>query len=256
MKTFSVVARLDENSKSIKAELIKLLENDYSYDEEYPDYCFTIGGDGTFLYAIHQYINKLDKVKFIGLHTGTLGFFSDYKEKDLMECIDDFRNKEGYIQTYNLLKGTTDLNKSFYAVNEIRIETLSRAQLIDIDVNNEYFETFRGNGILVCSQIGSTAYNRSIGGAIIDHNVPCIEMVEIAGINHQKYPTCNSPIIFDAKTKIKFTNKYFEGVSLLYDQFEYTLKNEKYIEIELCNTQVQVLRFKKTPYLTRIKSLF
>lgn len=256
MKKFSVIARLDDKSCKLKEQLIEKLNKDYIYDEIEPDFCFAIGGDGTFLYAVHHYLEQLDHLQFVGIHTGTLGFFSDYKEEDLEECVQDFKTKTGQVQTFGLLKCITDQNEEVYALNEIRVETLSRAQLIDIYINDVFFETFRGNGILVCTQIGSTAYNRSLGGAIIDDGVPCIEMMEIAGINHQKYPTCNSPIIFSKDTKIKLVNKYFKDVTLLYDQFETQLNEEKEVAIELSNKLVQVLRFKETPYLTRIKSLF
>ncbi|MFI3284638.1 MAG: NAD kinase [Erysipelotrichaceae bacterium] len=256
METFSIVARQDEKSFQLKDKVKKLLEGKYIYNEKDPDYCFAIGGDGTFLYAAHQYLEQLDKIKFIGIHTGTLGFFSDYKEDELEECMDDFMHKKGSIQEYGLLKGVTDTNKNFYAINEIRVEALARAQQIEVYINDEHFENFRGNGIMVCTQLGSTAYNRSIGGAIIDHPVECIEMMEIAGINHQLYPTCNSPIIFRKETTIKLKNKHYENVSLLYDQFEEKLTVEKEVTLSMSDKTLRILRFKDIPYLKRIKTLF
>ena len=256
MKRFNVICKNDQLSFQLKTKIEEALKSDYVLDQDNPDYCFTIGGDGTLLYAVHKYIDKLEHIEFIGIHTGTLGFFSDYRAENIDECIEDFKTKKGQVQSYNLLKAQTDTNRTFYAVNEIRIEALARAQLIDIFINNTYFETFRGNGILVCTQLGSTAYNRSIGGAIIDQNIPCIEMQEIAGINHQKYPSCNSPIIFCQNTIIKLCNKHFNNVSLLYDQYEIRLENEKEVTLMMSGKVLKILRFKDIPYLTRIKSLF
>ena len=41
-----------------------------------------IGGDGTLLYAVQKYLDLLDDVNFVGIHTGTLGFFTDYTEEE------------------------------------------------------------------------------------------------------------------------------------------------------------------------------
>lgn len=50
------------------------MEGNMQYDDNNPDIVCVIGGDGTFLSAIHKYIHRLDKTIFTGIHTGTLGF--------------------------------------------------------------------------------------------------------------------------------------------------------------------------------------
>ena len=82
MNKFTVIARPDPVSEQLKQRTIADLEkNGYIYDPDWPDYCFVIGGDGTFIYAVHDILRKhkknLDKVHFYGIHTGTLGFYTD-----------------------------------------------------------------------------------------------------------------------------------------------------------------------------------
>jgi len=258
MDKISVISKLDDKSNSIKEYIIKQLESKgYIYDEEQPDIIFTVGGDGTFLYAVHKYINILNKVYFVPIHNGTLGFVAEYTAKEVDECLkNDFTDDVKRIYKYPLLECELDNGKKFYAVNEIRVESIRYAQNIDVFINQQYFESFRGNGILVCTQFGSTAYNRSLNGAVIDAGVPCIEMTEIAGLSHSTYRSCRSSIIFKNTTEIVLNNQNFEGISLIYDQFEYKLTDEKSVLIKQCDKEVRMLSFKNIPYLTRIKYLF
>jgi NAD+ kinase len=258
MDKISVISKLDDKSISIKEYIIKkLVDKGYIYDEEQPDLVFTVGGDGTFLYAVHKYLEIIDKVFFIPIHNGTLGFVAEYTASEVDECLkNDFTNDVKRIYKYPLLECELDSGKKFYAVNEIRAESIRFSQNIDVFINQQYFESFRGNGILVCTQFGSTAYNRSLNGAVIDAGVPCIEMTEIAGLSHSNYRSCRSSIIFKNTTEIVLNNKNYDGISLIYDQFEFKLTKEKSLKIKQCSKEVKMLSFKNIPYLTRIKYLF
>ena len=69
--------REDELSKQVEQQLKQLLRtNNYVIDETSPEVVITIGGDGTFLRACHHYLSIIDQITFIGIHTGTLGFFA------------------------------------------------------------------------------------------------------------------------------------------------------------------------------------
>ena len=81
---FNCVTRYDTLSESICARIESELQaNNYIKDQNDPELVVVIGGDGTFLMAVHQYMDKLDNIRFIGIHTGTLGFFTDYTDKEL-----------------------------------------------------------------------------------------------------------------------------------------------------------------------------
>ena len=87
---FAVVHRPDETSRQLKDELTgKLGEAGWTEDERQPDLVFAIGGDGTFLYAVHEYLDQLENVKFVGIHSGTLGFFCDYRCDEMDLCVQD-----------------------------------------------------------------------------------------------------------------------------------------------------------------------
>ena len=82
--TFALVVRPDETSRRI-AEIIRnaLKQRGYVEQENCPYTVFVIGGDGTFIVAVHKYMTHLNEVRFYGIHTGTLGFYTDYRDCDL-----------------------------------------------------------------------------------------------------------------------------------------------------------------------------
>ncbi len=257
MKTFTTVVRYDDVSKDldiyIKEELLK---NGFTVDEVSPSIVIVIGGDGTFLHAVHERIEELDKVKFYGIHTGTLGFFTDYRSDQVDEFINDLINKKPFITDYQLLEATVDDNKKYYAVNEIRIENISRTQVIDVFVNETEFETFRGTGMCVSTQLGSTAYNRSLHGSVIQEGLPLIQLSEIAGIHHKAYRSLGASIVMKENTKIEFKSDNFSGAYLCADAYNYPIDNVNKIDVILCEKRVKMLKFKEISYFKRLQSLF
>ena len=76
---------------------------------------------------MHCYIQQLDKINFLGIHTGTLGFFTDYTDKELDQCMYDILHKQPDIFTSSLLEIKLDnLEKPIYALNEMRVEKYSK----------------------------------------------------------------------------------------------------------------------------------
>lgn len=258
MKLFSIVCRQDETSYALKEQLIiKLTNEGYGYNEEKPEFVFAIGGDGTFLYAVHHYLDQLDSVCFLGIHTGTLGFFCDYKAEELDKCVIDVLTKKPVIEKANLLKITLDDKQtSFYALNEMRVENIVKTQLLDIFINGTRFETFRGTGICLSTQLGSTAYNRSLGGAVIESGLPLLQLTEITGIHHRAFRSLGSSLILRSESQIVMKADSFEGAMLCYDHHCVALHQQTQIFCQQSEKSVQILRYRQMPYLHRLKVLF
>ncbi len=257
MEKFTVVARPDELSgileKKIESELLK---HDFVRDDQDPEIVIVVGGDGTFIYAVHQFIDRLQDVCFYGLHTGTLGFYSDYQDCELNEFLDVLISKIGHEERLSVLRGEVN-QKRYYALNEIRIENAARTQVMDVYVNDVLLETFRGTGMCVCTQLGSTAYNRSLGGAVIQEGLDLIEMSEISGIHHSKYRSLDAPFVLKNDSVIRFESESFDGALLGVDSDVYPLGNTKTIEIKICSARhIRVLRGKNVSYFERLKTLY
>ena len=120
--TFSLVVRPDKASMQTAEKLRRQLEEQgIGEDAVQPDYVIVVGGDGTFLYAIHQYMETLSRHAFIGVHTGTLGFFMDYMDTELEDFVSDLSEGRLEMEPHALMEARAG-GKTLYAVNEVRIE--------------------------------------------------------------------------------------------------------------------------------------
>ena len=85
MKQYALVVKQDEMSANIAEKIKKGLTGIMEYNPDDPDLVISVGGDGTMLLSVHQYMEQ--KVSFVGVHTGTLGFFTDYQKDEITELI-------------------------------------------------------------------------------------------------------------------------------------------------------------------------
>ena len=102
---FSIQSRRDDQSNELMG-LAKsyLMDFGLQYDEEEPEIVLSIGGDGTLLHAFHRYTHRLDKTAFVGIHTGHLGFYADWKPSELEKLVLSIAKKEFNVVEYPLLE--------------------------------------------------------------------------------------------------------------------------------------------------------
>ena len=261
MNTYTIITRKDpvseETGRHAEEELIA---HGYVRNDERPDTVFVIGGDGTYIHAVHEVLRKAkdwyENVAFYGIHTGTLGFFTDYRDTDYREFMDAFFNKELKEKRYRVLEMNA-YGMKHHAINEVRIENPNRTQIIDVYINGEKFETLRGTGICLCTQLGSTAFNRSLGGAVIQEGLDFIELTEMSVIHHSVFRSLQSPIILKPDTEIEFRSDNFANAVLACDQDVYPIDDLRSIKVSSSeDVYVRVLSGREVSYFDRLKTLF
>ena len=188
MKQYALVVKQDEMSANIAEKIKKGLTGIMEYNPDDPDLVISVGGDGTMLLSVHQYMEQ--KVSFVGVHTGTLGFFTDYQKDEITELIAAIKADHYQMTPRHLLE--VDVyhkagKETYLALNEMRIDHGYTTQVIDVYIDDELLEVFRGNGLCVSTPSGSTAYNKSIGGAVIYPGSPLMQLTEVAAIQHNAY---------------------------------------------------------------------
>ena len=257
MKSFTLVSRPDTKSAAIAETIRKeLIQNGFPENQIQPEEVIVVGGDGTFLRAVHRYMPILNQTAFIGIHTGTLGFFMDYPESEVEALIDDILADHFPVETHPIMEAKVDSN-TIYAVNEIRIENPRRTQDIDIALNGSPFERFRGSGVCVCSQLGSSAFNRSLGGAVLQNGLPLFEITEMAGIHDHEYRSLGAPFVISDDTEIRLSSSDFHGAILGSDSEVMDLKDGHEIIIQKSKDKnLRILRGKKITYFERLERLF
>lgn len=134
------------------------------------DIIVVLGGDGFMLRTIHNYYKY--NIPFFGINYGNIGFLLNNKE-----CIKDLINniKNGQTININPLKNEiTDINGQNFediAINELTlIRNVYKTCDINISINEKQLvKNYSGDGLIVSTPIGSTAYNSSVGGPIISY---------------------------------------------------------------------------------------
>lgn len=181
-------------TKNLSKEVQKfLLSKRFNIVSKNADITICIGGDGTILYFNHK--KQIEgSILAIGTKTSHLCQLKDtnWKEK-ILGFLSNIK-KESRI-TLNAKIG----KKTYSAINDVVLHTADyRVISIDAKVNEES-KIFEGDGIIVSTPTGSTAYAYSAGGIIIDEKTEAIEVVPIC-----PYKRAMSPVVINDSSKIEF----------------------------------------------------
>ena len=253
---YYICTRDDVNSKKIEQRINEFLKDyDFTFDEENPELVISLGGDGTFLRAIHKYIDKLDSVSFVGIHTGKLGFFCEFTRDEVDVFLENLvQNKPRKIE-YRMLEIVHE-NETYYGINEVRVENPYNTMICNVYVNDNLLENFRGNGLNFSTSLGSSAYNRSLGGPLINPNIETIIMGEVASINHNAYRSLDSFLVLDGNSYVTLKGT-FKRCLIGYDhKFVNLNTSSNSITVKLSSKKISLLQFKEVNYIYRLRKAF
>lgn len=232
-------------------------------DRENPEVVVSIGGDGTMLHAFHLFLHALDRVSFVGIHTGHLGFFADWQTDELEQLVEAMAKQklgqDARVVRYPLVEvelTLPDSNRKYYALNEITIKGEEGTLVSQVHINNELFEMFRGDGICISTPSGSTAYNKSLGGAVIHPSLESIQIAEIASINNRVYRTLGSSVILPKHHHCDIIPRAGQRLQLSIDHLSEEWTNIVNIRCRVAEQKVSFARYRPFPFWTRVREAF
>jgi len=262
VKTFALVTRGDGDSEKL-AQRIRdaLLEEGWS-ESEYPELCVAVGGDGTMLEAFHTYYPKYPQVAFVGLHTGRLGFYADWKRHEVAWLIELILHETPRIVEYPLVRVEIEIEDGTYlrflALNEIIVRSPSlRTLVLDVWLNAKRFETFRGDGLILATPSGSTAYTHSVGGSVIHPSLEVLQLSEIAGVNNIEYRTLGRSLVIPSHHVLDLF-PLDEGRELLIgvDGRAHHIARVRRIRGKVAEEKVRFARYRPFPFWQRVREKF
>ena len=169
----------------------------------YDFFCVIIlGGDGTFLSAARLIGNK--DIPLMGIKFGEVGFLAETMEDDLFKAVDFLIKGKFSIEERMCLNVTVIREKkritSVNVLNDVVINksALSRLAYIALYIDSKYLTTFKGDGLIVGTPTGSTAYSLAAGGPIIH---PCVHGIVLTPIC--PFTLTNRPLIIPESSKIE-----------------------------------------------------
>ena len=139
------------------------------------DMAISIGGDGTFLRTARWVGNK--QIPILGINTGHLGYLADVQISESETILDDITTGNYKIEERSLIEvvsSNAELDNWPFALNEVAILKQDTASMISIktEINDVVLNTYIGDGLIISTPTGSTGYNLSVGGPIIEPTAP------------------------------------------------------------------------------------
>ena len=227
--------------------------------------CF--GGDGALLNAVQAY--DFPDIPIVGVNTGHLGFFQELSPEDpdeLDQFIKEYKEGRFRLQPLNTVQATVTLQdgtqQTHKSLNEIVIKGLhSNSVTLDISIGDSPIEKFSGDGILVATSAGSTAYNYSLGGSIVDPRLKLLQVTPIAPMNTTAYRSFTSSILLPAELSIGVVPEENEThrnnrLTLLNDGDQNIYMNVQDIIIEFSDSIINLVRFADYNFWGKVKTKF
>ena len=259
----AIISNNKYQSKRVASKLFATFKEDKDFylSKKNPDIVISIGGDGMLLSAFHMYETELDRVRFVGVHTGHLGFYTDYRDFEVDKLIENLRADKGEMISYPTLKVHITLEDgrifTARAFNEATVKRIEKTMVADVIINKVKFERFRGDGLSVSTPTGSTAYNKSLGGAILHPTMEALQLTEISSINNRVYRTVGSSMIIPKKDHIEIVPKRQGVYTVSIDNKTMHYKNVVKVEYWIGS---KTINFVATPFHTsfweRVKDAF
>lgn len=151
------------------------------------DCIIVLGGDGTLLRAAGDHLDNC--IPLIGVNLGTLGYLAEVDKERIDEALDSLIEDRYEIESRMMITGTTMIGKEstkpITALNDIVINRKGSLHVIffKIFVNGQLLDTYNADGLIVATPTGSTAYNLSAGGPIVEPRARLIVMTPVCSHN-------------------------------------------------------------------------
>lgn len=244
-------------SKSVFQKSKKIIQKyGYTFTSSYEDDAvlnLVIGGDGTFLNAVH--LSNFSDIPFIGINTGHLGFYQEVEVNMIENFIRSFDNKDYRIENLSILEARIN-NKIINSINEVVVKS-DRNQIIRLKVfiDGNFIEAYSGDGLIISTPHGSTAYNLSAGGAILHQSLNGFQLTPIAPVYSNMNKSLRCPVVLpnDATIDINISKRDNYHTVFIFDGKEYSSKDYK-IRIGVSDRKIKKLILNKNHYWTNIKN--
>ena len=231
----------------------QILQDDMLSYDMIADALFVIGGDGTILYIVEFALKN--NIPIIGINVGKLGFLCEFEKSCIEDAVIEFKNA-------NLIKDERSVlsikykGKNYFALNELYIQKFYDPSVgnglagLQIEINDEIVSKFSGDGVMICTPTGSTAYSFSYGAPILVPHADVFTMIPIASHSFNQRPVIYSS---DSDCKITSLKGVKVGVFIDGELVNYINKNDV-LQIEGYDKKLLFLRNKNYSFFRKLSN--
>ena len=223
------------------------------------DLIVCLGGDGTLLGLVRRLKDR--QIPILGVNLGSLGFLTEVKEKEiygeLETCLSGkFQAEERLMLQARILKGKRVV-REFLALNDLVVnrEGLSRMLRLSVYVGHEVLTQFAGDGIIVATPTGSTAYSLSAGGAIVHPKLSALIVTPIC-----PHSSSLRSIVVDAEERITInlqpTKESHKAMITADGQENIEIDDSYSVEISKSAAALHLIKSSKRSYIATLRENF
>lgn len=263
-KLINIFMNHSEASNRIKDKILPIFSS-LGYDisriyRQDAEYNFVIGGDGTFLHAVHN--SYFSNIPFVGINTGHLGFYQEIDANNIDCYMQRLFNHEYLTDTLSLLECTVETDAWTYtlkAVNEFVIKPVD-PHLLHMEVSFDRISLIDqvGDGIIFSTPAGSTAYNLSAGGSILYQTLKGYQIRAISPIKSKRYNSLPSSIVVPSTSvcELKFDINDANRIMIVNDGIVNKYRGIRRITLSSPEETIQRIVFDKDLYWRNLKDKF
>lgn len=262
LKTYKIFSNRDAKAVEIASNLRKSLnENEFKENEDYFELGIAIGGDGSFLRMVKQ-CKFNPRIFYVGVNAGTLGFLQEIKPNKIDDFIEKLKANHYKIEEVGVQETTVNYGENetdkFYSLNEIVIrEKDLNTAFLNVKINDILLEKFVGDGLLISTSSGSTAYNLSFGGSIVYNGLHTLQITPIAPLHSKVYKSLRNSIIIPEDKEIRIKcEKAKNNLLLSVDGENKVFDNVEFMTTKISSRKINCLRLSKYDYTKVINEKF
>lgn len=228
-------------------------ENGVSFDNICTecDFLVSLGGDGTLLSLVRKSYGSGKPV--LGINAGNLGFLADITQDDIPAFLEQLHSGEYRIDDRMMIEGYVEQEgkkQSFYAFNDVVITRpiISKMAQIDAYINKEWFNAYKGDGLIVSTPTGSTAYNLASGGPVVYPLTNVFIMTPICA-----HSLTQRPLVMPADFTIRLKSPNDKVVVMVDGQDSYSLAAGETLAIRGAAIGAKMLHRKERDYFSILR---
>ncbi len=215
------------------------------------DMLLSIGGDGTFISAVRR--SYAYKMPVLGIHAGKLGFLADLDLAGLEDFVPKLTSGDYCIEERAMLEAsmtTKEKTTRVIAFNDIVLTRPSIAKMIHLQtkVDGKAFNTYFGDGVIISTPTGSTAYNLSAGGPVLFPHTHVFALTPIS-----PHSLTQRPVVLPGHFEIEVSTSEQSALAIVDGQDLYEFGEGDRILIKLASESARLLHKSDFNYFDVLK---
>ena len=228
------------------------VEDYISHTGESIDFALSVGGDGTFL-TTASLVGHLD-IPILGINCGHLGYLAEVQTENIDAVLDQLISNNYTIEQRRMLEVSCQYDgkiASPFALNEVAVlkSGLSSMITIDVTLNGEFLHNYKADGLLLATPTGSTAYNLSVGGPLLDPHVNAIILTPVATHSLNIRPLV---VLDDSQIDLKISSRN-GNFMLSVDGRSQVLSQEIQLHVERSQRTIKLVRIDGQTFMQSLK---